>query len=295
MTATMKQQLTSGRLTNKVALITGGGTGIGAAVARRFAGEGASVVVTGRRPAPIQAVADEIGGVAVAGDTSDNEHVAAAVSTAVARFGGLDIVVANAAVSYEAGVMTIEDDRWQEMLQVNLGGVMKVCRAALSALKDRGRGAIVIVSSVGGLSAAPNSASYGTTKAGVIGLAKSMAYDYGPDNIRVNALCPGWVRTPMSESSMDMLAKEKGISQAEAFKLATAHLPLRRPAEPAEIANCCLFLASDEASFVTGAVLVADGGGEVVDVGTLAFARAPQLPILADDHSRRITAHRNRS
>jgi len=275
MTSQMENQLTSGRLTGKVALITGGGTGIGAAVARRFAKEGASVVVTGRRPGPIQTVAAEIGGVAVAGDTSDNVHVSAAVSTAVARFGGLDIVVANAAVSYEADVMTIEDDPWREMLAVNLSGVMKVCRAALPALKDRGRGAIVIVSSVGGLSAAPNSASYGATKAGVIGLAKSMAYDYGPDNIRVNALCPGWVRTPMSESGMDFLAREKGLSQAEAFKLATAHLPLRRPAEPAEIANCCLFLASDEASFVTGAVLVADGGGEIVDVGTLAFARAP--------------------
>jgi NAD(P)-dependent dehydrogenase (short-subunit alcohol dehydrogenase family) len=98
-----------------------------------------------------------------------------------------------------------------------------------------------------------------------------MAYDYGAHNIRVNTLCPGWVRTPMSEHEMDFLASQKGISRAEAFSLVTAHLPLRRAAEPEEIANCCLFLASDEASFVTGTVLVADGGGAIVDVGTLAF------------------------
>jgi meso-butanediol dehydrogenase / (S,S)-butanediol dehydrogenase / diacetyl reductase len=264
----------NGRLANKVALITGGGTGIGAAIARRFAAEGASVVVTGRRPEPISAIAAEIGGVAVAGDTNDNEHVVTAVSTAVSRFGGLDIVVASAGIIFSDEVLSVKDSEWQQMLDINLTGAMKVARVALPALLERGGGAIVNVSSVGGLSASPQSVSYGVSKAGMLALTRSMAYDYGPHNIRVNTLCPGWVRTPMSEHEMDFLASEMGISRTEAFKLVTAHLPLRRVAEPDEIANCCLFLASDEASFVTGTVLVADGGGEIVDVGTLAFVEA---------------------
>ncbi len=261
----------NGRLANKVALITGGGTGIGAAIACRFAAEGASVVVTGRRPEPINAVANEIGGVAVAGDTTDNEHVATVVSTAVSHFGGLDIVVACAGIVSSSDILSVQDSEWQQMLNVNLTGAMKVARAALPALLERGGGAIVNISSVGGLMAGPQSASYGVSKAGMLALTRSMAYDYGPHNIRVNTLCPGWVRTPMSEQEMDVLAAEKGISRAEAFKLVTAHLPLRRVAEPDEIANCCLFLTSDEASFVTGTVLVVDGGGAIVDVGMLAF------------------------
>jgi NAD(P)-dependent dehydrogenase (short-subunit alcohol dehydrogenase family) len=261
----------NGRLANKIALITGGGSGIGAAAARRFAVEGASVVVTGRRLEPIKAVAAEIGGLAVAGDTNDAEHLAAAVSTAVAHFGGLDIVVASAGIIFSDEVLSLKDSEWQQMLDINLTGAMKVARAALPALIERGGGAIVNISSVGGLAASPQSVSYGVSKAGLLALTRSMAYDYGAHNIRVNTLCPGWVRTPMSEHEMDFLASQKGISRAEAFSLVTAHLPLRRAAEPEEIANCCLFLASDEASFVTGAILVADGGGAIVDVGTLAF------------------------
>jgi NAD(P)-dependent dehydrogenase (short-subunit alcohol dehydrogenase family) len=264
-------ELMPGRLADKVALITGGGTGIGAAIAHRFAAEGAAVLVTGRRPEPIKAVSEAIGGVAVAGDTNDNNHVATAVSTAVARFGGLDIVVTCAGIIFSDEVLSAKDNEWQQMMDINLTGAMKVARAALPALLERGGGAIVNVSSVGGLAASPQSVSYGVSKAGMLALTRSMAYDYGPHNIRVNTLCPGWVRTPMSEHEMDFLAGQKGISRAEAFKLVTAHLPLRRAAEPEEIANCCLFLASDEASFVTGAVLVADGGGAIVDVGTLAF------------------------
>jgi NAD(P)-dependent dehydrogenase (short-subunit alcohol dehydrogenase family) len=183
----------------------------------------------------------------------------------------LDIVVTCAGIIFSDEVLSAKDNEWQQMMDINLTGAMKVARAALPALLERGGGAIVNVSSVGGLAASPQSVSYGVSKAGMLALTRSMAYDYGPHNIRVNTLCPGWVRTPMSEHEMDFLAGQKGISRAEAFKLVTAHLPLRRAAEPEEIANCCLFLASDEASFVTGAVLVADGGGAIVDVGTLAF------------------------
>lgn len=257
-----------------MALITGGGTGIGAATARRFAAEGARVVVTGRRPGPIRAVAEEVGGVAVPGDVRDGRHLEEAVATAVGRFGGLDVVVANAGVGGEGGVASVSDRAWQEPLDIDLSGAMKVCRAALPALFERGKGSIVVVASVAAL-VAGSSAAYAASKAGLLGLTRSMAHDYGPRGIRVNAVCPGWVRTPMSEAEADALARRRGISREEAFALLARHLPLRRVAEPSEVAACCLFLASDEASFVTGAVLVVDGGGLVVDAAMLPLLEEP--------------------
>jgi meso-butanediol dehydrogenase/(S,S)-butanediol dehydrogenase/diacetyl reductase len=260
-----------GRLDGRVALITGGGTGIGAATARRFAAEGASVVLTGRRANLVAAVAEEVGGAAVPGDVRDDAHLREAVATAVRRFGGLDVVVANAGITGDGEVATLSDATWQEVLDVDLTGAMRVARAALPALLDRGRGAIVNISSVAALAAGPGSAAYPVAKAGLLALTRSLAYDYGPRGIRVNTLCPGWVRTEMSEAEMDELARRRGIGREEAFALVSRYLPLRRVADPAEIAACCLFLASDDASFVTGAVLVADGGGLAVDVGMLAF------------------------
>ena len=261
-----------GRLEGKVALVTGGGTGIGAATARAFAREGAKVVVTGRRAEPIQAVAAEISGLAVRGDVRDDQHVAEAVATAVRRFGGLDVAVANAGVTAGGDLAMVSNEQWEEVLGVNLTGIMKVGRAAVPALLDRGGGSIVNVASVAALAAGPETASYVTGKTAILGLTRSMAYDYGPRGIRVNTLCPGWVRTEMSAAEMDALGELRGIDREAAFRLVSRHLPLRRVAAPEEIAACCLFLASDESSFVTGAVLVADGGGQIVDAGTLAFA-----------------------
>ena len=265
------------RLAGKVALISGGGTGIGAATARRFAAEGAKVVVTGRRPEPINAVADEIGGRAVAGDTSDPTHADEAAAAAVDAFGGLDIVVASAGIDLggdpggSAG--DVDDDRWQHTLDVNLTGPLVLVRAALHVLIERGGGSIVLVSSVNGLASATDSVAYDTSKAGLIGLTRSLAVDYGPQGIRANAVCPGWVVTPMGDDDMDGLADAAGITRDEAYARATAHVPLRRPARAEEIAACCLFLASDEASIVTGTTLVADGGGLAVEPASTAFGR----------------------
>jgi meso-butanediol dehydrogenase/(S,S)-butanediol dehydrogenase/diacetyl reductase len=261
----------AGRLAGKVALITGGGTGIGAATARAFAREGARVVVTGRRAGPIQAVAAETSGVAVQGDVRDDRHVADAVAAAVRGFGGLDVVVANAGITAGGDLVSVSNRQWEELLGVNLTGIMKVGRAAVPALLDRGGGSIVNVASVAGLVAGPESAGYATSKAAILGLTRSMAYDYGPRGIRVNTLCPGWVRSEMSEAEMDALGELRGIDREAAYQEVSQWLPLRRVAAPEEIAACCLFLASEESSFVTGVVLVADGGGHVVDAGTLAF------------------------
>ena len=141
----------------------------------------------------------------------------------------------------------------------------------LPLLLERGSGSIVLVSSVSGLVSSTDSVAYVTSKTALLGLMRSLAVDYGPRGVRTNAVCPGWVVTPMGDESMDELAVARGISREAAYLLATAHVPLRRPATAEEIAACCLFLASDDASIVNGATLVADGGQTVVDVASLAF------------------------
>lgn len=260
------------RLEGKVAIISGGGTGIGAAIARRFAAEGAKVAVTGRRPEPIETLAAEVGGLAVAGDASDAAHATAAVEEAVRAFGGLDVVVANAGVGFGGTAGDVSDDAWRATIDINLSGALFLVRAAMPHLQARGLGSIVLVSSVSGFVSSASSAAYVASKAALIGLAKSIAVDFGPAGVRANALCPGWVRTPMGDESMDELAIDRDISRDDAYGLATELVPLRRAAEPGEIANCVVFLASEESSYVTGTTLLADGGGMAVDVASVAFA-----------------------
>ncbi len=257
------------RLDGRVALVTGGGTGIGAAIARRFAAEGASVAVMGRRAGPVETIASELGGLAVAGNAAVAADASRAVEATVERFGGLDVLVANAGGEGGGAVLEVDDEAWRAGLDANLTSAFACARAALPRLLERG-GTIVVVSSVVGLTAGPGMAGYTAAKHALVGLTRSLAVDYGP-RVRVNALCPGWVRTPMSERELDDLATRRGVTRDEAFAMVSAHLPLRRVAEPDEIAAAALFLACDESSFVTGSVLVVDGGGAAVDVGTLAF------------------------
>ena len=259
------------RLEGKVALISGGGTGIGAATARLFAREGASVLVTGRRTDPIEAVAAEIGGAAASGDISDPAQAAEAVNAAVRTFGGLDVVVANAGIGLGGSAAEVTDAQWTTTIDINLSGPLFLIRAALPRLIDRGGGSIVVVSSVSAIVSDNDSVAYVTSKAGLLGLVHSVAVDYGPLGIRANAVLPGWIRTPMGDRSMDGLAARDGLSLEGAYAAATTDVPLRRAGEPEEIAACCLFLAGDESSFVTGASLVADGGATVVDVAGIAF------------------------
>ena len=259
------------RLEGKVAIVSGGGTGIGAATARRFAAEGAHVVITGRRPEPLEAVAAEIDGLAVPGDAADPSHAPRVVAAAVERFGGLDVVIANAGVGFGGTAGDVDDERWNRTLDVNLTGPLLLVRAALPALLERGGGSIVMVSSISALVAAADSAAYMASKAGLLGLVRSLAVDYGPRGIRANALCPGWVITPMADEGADELAAMRGITREEAYRVGTEHVPLRRAATPEEMAACILFLASDESSYVTGAVLVADGGTTIVDAASLAW------------------------
>ncbi len=260
-----------GSFDGKTVLITGGGTGIGAAAARRFANLGGNVVVTGRRAAPLEAVATATGGLAVVGDTADEAHCADAVGAAVDKFGGLDVLVANAAIEVFGSITEISLEDWRAALRINLDGVMMISRAAIPAMRKRGGGSIIIVSSALGLAAAPHFASYITSKTALVGLTRAMALDYGPENIRVNVLCPGWVRTELGERAIQTAADAKGVSLEAMIERVTSHYPLKRIAEPDEIATCIEFLASPASSFVTGSILSADGGGLGVNVGLLEF------------------------
>jgi NAD(P)-dependent dehydrogenase (short-subunit alcohol dehydrogenase family) len=266
------------RLDERVAVVTGGGSGIGAAIARRFAAEGAQVVVTGRRRELLEHVAADIGGLAVPGDAADPAHATEVVRAAVDAFGGIDVVVANAGIDRPGSVTEVSDADWQRTLDVNLTGPLVLLRAAIPVMLDRGGGSVVLVSSVNGLANAPRAVAYDASKAGLISLARSIAVDYGPRGIRANAVCPGWVATPMGDEDMDALAAARGIGRNDAYALVSRAVPLRRAATPEEIAACCLFLASDESSFVTGTTLIADGGGRAVELASAEFGLADWAP-----------------
>jgi meso-butanediol dehydrogenase / (S,S)-butanediol dehydrogenase / diacetyl reductase len=258
-------------LKGKVVLVTGGGSGIGEAVARRFAALGAKVGITGRRAEPLQHLAADIGALALPGDITDAAAVERAVARLVERFGGLDIVVSNAGIAVIGTIEQLDDAAWSSVIETNLNGTRHAVRAALPHLRKRGGGAIVNISSIGALYAAKGNAVYGTAKAALLALTKSLARDYGPEGIRVNALCPGWVDTAMVEPLLQMLSRERGITTDAARHLLVQFNPIQRMGRPAEIARCVEFLATDASSYVTGAVLMADGGQAIVDVGTLGF------------------------
>lgn len=256
---------------NRVAIVTGGGTGIGAATARALAAGGVSVVVTGRRAEPLEDVADRTGGLAVVADVTSEDDWARVIASADEQFGGVDILVANAGIEAFGSVETVALDEWRAVQRTNVDGVLLGIRAVVPSMRRRGGGSIVVVSSVAGLTSGPEYAPYVTSKTAVLGLVRSAAVDLGPDQIRVNAVCPGWTRTEMSERETELIATEEGIGAGQLWSRLVEPLPLGRPADPEEIATCIEFLAGPGSSFVTGTVLVADGGGSAVDVGTLGF------------------------
>jgi NAD(P)-dependent dehydrogenase (short-subunit alcohol dehydrogenase family) len=256
----------SRRFLGKVALVTGGGTGIGAAIARAFAADGANVVVMGRRSEPLEQVASEIDGLTVSGDASNEVDARRAVRAACERLGRLDVLVANAGGGPTAAATATDGSMWRAALDANLSSAFVCARESLPAL-ERSTGSIIVVGSVASLVAGPKMAGYIAAKSALLGLVRSLAVDYGSAGVRVNALCPGWVRSPMSDAAMDELAAVKGISREAAFQEVSSNIPLGRVAEPEEIAAVCLFLASEDASFMTGATVIVDGGTTAVSAG----------------------------
>ena len=272
----MKVEVKKMRLEGKTALISGGGTGIGAAIAARFVREGAKICITGRRKEMLDVAIESFPSGSAAtcqGDVANGEDVKRMVATAFEFGGRIDVLVNNAGVGAVGGVVGHDIDLWHQTIEINLTGPFLLMREAIPRMIKGGGGSIISISSVAGLRCSPESAAYSASKAGLIMLAQQIALDYGKYGIRSNVVCPGWVRTPMSEYEMDELSKTINTDREGAFKEVTKYLPINQVAVPDDVASLCLYLASDESRFVTGATLVIDGGGSVVDAGTLAYPR----------------------
>lgn len=259
------------RFAGKTALITGAGTGIGAATAQRLADEGAQVILMGRRAVPLEAVAARTGGTVFMGDASSSDDTAKVVALAEDRFRGLDVVVANAGGHGFGTILETDDTEWQASANAILDTSMVLLRAALPALKAS-RGAICVTASIASLAAPAGAFGYTVMKHAQIGLVRAIARDFGRDGVRCNAVCPGWVTTEMADAEMDELMTRSGLESREAaYAHVTKDVPLGRPASPAEVAAAIAFLCAPEASAITGTVLTVDCGSTIVDVPTLAF------------------------
>ena len=193
--------------------------------------------MVGRRPEPLRAVADAVGAHPIVADAADTASAQAAVAEVLATFGRLDVLVANAGGHGFSPVADTDDDSWDAAIRANLTTAFVMAREALPSLIEA-KGQIVIVSSLAGLFAGPSVAGYTVGKHALIGLTRTLARDYGRRGVRVNAVCPGWVQTPMADDEMDEFATQAGLgSREEAYATVTADVPLQRPARPAEIAS----------------------------------------------------------
>ncbi len=248
------------KLDGRVAIITGGNSGIGKATAILFAQEGAKVVVAGRNSSRGREVVDEIrkkGGdaVFVRTDVSKSEDVKNLVEKTVSRYGRIDVLFNNAALSPVGTVLTTSEKDWRAVIDTNINGSFLCTRYVLPHMQKRGGGAIINTGSINSLMAMKDEAAYDASKGGVLMLTRATALDFAKDNIRVNCICPGAIETPMLRGILQLAPNPK---EAEA-ELVRKHA-LGRIGTPEEVARVALFLASDDSSFVTGTAVAVDGG-----------------------------------
>ncbi|MCA9979695.1 MAG: SDR family oxidoreductase [Anaerolineales bacterium] len=238
-----------------VVLVTGGASGMGAATAALFVADGAHVFIIDRNETLAQEVATRLGCQLIVGDVSDPAFCQQAVDTAVNQHGQLDVLVNAAGVIVRADALNTTDDQWQHVLNVNLSGTFYMCRAALNTMKRQQSGAIINFGSIWGMVGGTGHIAYCASKGAIHNLTRSLALDHARDGIRINAVAPGEVNTPMLSHG-----REKPYTPADLQELADRVVPTGRLAEPEEIAQVVHFLASDKASYMTGAIVPVDAG-----------------------------------
>jgi meso-butanediol dehydrogenase / (S,S)-butanediol dehydrogenase / diacetyl reductase len=241
------------RLKNKTAIITGGGSGIGLATARAFCKEGAKVILFGRRKEKLVSAANELGDsvLIVQGDMTHNDDLDQLINKTLNNFKGIDILVNSAGLFNGAPLHEISDSQWDEMMDINIRSVFQLTRRVLPIMMAQKSGSIVHISSILGLIAVPQVAAYNVSKGALNQFSRSIAVEYGPYGIRSNSICPGLIETDMTADLM----KDTSLMQEW-----SKEYPIGRFGKPEDVASACLFLASEESSFITGTVLPVDGG-----------------------------------
>ena len=261
-------------LNGKVALVTGGGSGIGAAIARRLVKDGAKVCIAGRRRNMLEKIAASLPADSVVicpSDVTVPADVAKMVKTAVDFGGKLNVLVNDAGIDNPGNVVDIDLELWNKVLATNLTGPMLTIKHAIPHMITSGGGSIINISSLAGVRCIPNMPAYCASKAGLNHMTKQVALDYGTSNIRCNVICPGAIKSYL-ENPPEPLTEEKSKGMEGWFNTATRFSPMKRPGVTSDIASLCSFLASDESTYMTGSLIMVDGGTSIVDVNGTALS-----------------------
>jgi NAD(P)-dependent dehydrogenase (short-subunit alcohol dehydrogenase family) len=247
-------------LAGKHMVVTGGGSGVGAEIARQFRSQGAAVTVLGRSKAPLEALAREIGALPLVADVTARDTLDAAIAAARAQNGPIDIAIANAGAAPSAPFDKVTAEAFADTVSVNLAGVFHLWQAVLADMKAKKWGRMIAVASTAGLKGYPYVASYCAAKHGVVGLTRGLAQELGPTGITVNALCPGFMQTPLLEKSFEKIMAKTGLSHEEVTNQFLSGNPQKRFVETEEVAATALWLCSDTAGSVNGHALSLSGG-----------------------------------